>query len=94
MRALIDRLSSTRWLGVAIWFIGVEPGEKSIEPCAKRHDSIARTCHDVISIARLFVEGEEIEAVGVVPREKLNEILGGFELGTIGRPVLLVTDEP
>ena len=67
--------------------------EKSFKPVQKSSDSIAVACHDVSVASGLLVECKYIEAVGVVPRAKLNEKLGRLELGTKRLPILRLPEE-
>ena len=78
--------------GLSVWFIDVEPVQKRIESVRKPSDSSAIASNHVSIPSALLVEGQNIQAIGMIPCAELDEILDCLELGTICAPILLLSE--
>lgn len=73
--------------------MGVEPLEEHVETQVESRESFALAGNRIVGLTGCFVEREDVEGAGVIPRTKLDEILGRFEFDTEHSRILLAPSE-
>jgi hypothetical protein len=63
-----------------VGFVGVKPEQERVEPLSKSSVPLAASLHAVVSVPSFLMDCEDIEATGMVPSRKLEEILRCIKL--------------